>query len=117
MNILFIDGWADRDYLEKYTDDPKGLEAHLKTRSPQWASRITGVSEEEIEELAANYGRTKRSVIRVGYELSRSRNGAATLHSVFSIAAVSGAWQHQGGGIYAGTGGQFKIDTALITGP
>lgn len=117
MHVLFRDGWADRDYLKKYTDDPKGLEAHLKTRSPQWAARITGVSEREIEELAANYGRTKRSIIRVGYGLSRSRNGAATLHSVFSIAAVSGAWQHQGGGIYAGTGGQFKIDTALITGP
>ncbi len=117
MNVLFRDGWADRDYLEKYTDDPRGLEAHLKTRSPQWAARITGVSEEEIEKLAASYGRTKRSIIRVGYGLSRSRNGAATLHSVFSIAAVSGAWQYQGGGIYAGTGGQFKIDTALITGP
>jgi len=117
MHVLFRDGWADRGYLEKYTDDPSGLEAHLKTRSPQWASRITGVSEEEIEELAADYGRSKRSIIRVGYGLSRSRNGAATLHSVFSIAAVSGAWQHQGGGIYAGTGGQFKIDTSLIIGP
>ena len=117
MHVLFRDGWADRDYLEKYTDDPTGLETHLKTRSPRWASRITGVCEKEIEKLATHYGRTKRSIIRIGYGLSRSRNGASTLHSVFSIAAVSGAWQHRGGGIYAGTGGQFKIDTALIAGP
>jgi anaerobic selenocysteine-containing dehydrogenase len=29
MHVLFRDGMADRAYLEKYTDDPKGLEAHL----------------------------------------------------------------------------------------
>ena len=30
MHVLFRDGLADRDYLEKYTDDPHGLEAHLQ---------------------------------------------------------------------------------------
>ena len=30
MHVLFRDGLADRAYLEKYTDDPKGLEAHLR---------------------------------------------------------------------------------------
>src|SRR4029079_13488926 len=28
MHVLFREGLADRAYLEKYTDDPKGLEAH-----------------------------------------------------------------------------------------
>ncbi|TIW06375.1 MAG: molybdopterin oxidoreductase family protein, partial [Mesorhizobium sp.] len=36
MHVLFRDGMADRAYLEKYTDDPHGLEAHLRTRTPQW---------------------------------------------------------------------------------
>ena len=30
MHILFRDGLADRAYLAKYTDDPEGLEAHLR---------------------------------------------------------------------------------------
>ena len=30
MHVLFRDGLADRAYLEKYTDDPAGLEAHLQ---------------------------------------------------------------------------------------
>jgi anaerobic selenocysteine-containing dehydrogenase len=29
MHVLFRDGWADRDYLARRTDDPEGLEAHL----------------------------------------------------------------------------------------
>ena len=42
MHCLFRDGKADWDYLEKYTDTPRELEAHLRTRGPQWASDITG---------------------------------------------------------------------------
>ena len=39
MHCLFRDGKADWDYLERYTDAPRELEAHLRTRDPQWASR------------------------------------------------------------------------------
>ena len=44
MHILFRDGSADWDYLERYTDAPHELEAHLRTRDPAWASAITGVA-------------------------------------------------------------------------
>ena len=44
MHVLFRDGLADRAYLEKYTDDPKGLEAHLVSKTPEWAAAITGLS-------------------------------------------------------------------------
>ena len=37
MHCLFRDGFADRDYLEKYTDAPRELEEHVRTRSPEWA--------------------------------------------------------------------------------
>src|ERR1700729_3027500 len=42
MHCLFRDGRADRDYLARYTDAPNELEAHLRTRTPAWASAITG---------------------------------------------------------------------------
>ena len=34
--------YADWPYLEKYTDDPRELEAHLEDRTPQWAEAICG---------------------------------------------------------------------------
>src|SRR2546423_8971566 len=49
MHCLFRDGFADRAYLEEYTDAPRELEVHVRTRSPQWASRITGCPVETIE--------------------------------------------------------------------
>ena len=61
MHVLFRDGHADRGYLAKYTDAPAELEAHLATRTPEWASAITGLSVAEIEDFAKAVGTTKRT--------------------------------------------------------
>ena len=58
MHVLFRDGHADREYLERYTDCPAELESHLATRTPEWASAITGVPAETIETLARMIGTT-----------------------------------------------------------
>src|SRR5206468_3169565 len=57
MHVLFRDGLADRDYMARYADDPAALEAHLATRTPEWAAGITGLSIAEIETFAALVGR------------------------------------------------------------
>ena len=116
MHVAFRDGYADWPYLEKFTDDPRGLEAHLKTRTPEWASAITGLSVEEIEAFAALVGRTKRSYFRLGYGFTRSRNGTANMHAALSVAAVTGAWQYEGGGAFHTNGGIFNIDKVLVEG-
>ena len=38
MHVLFRDGYANRPYLEKYTDCPRELEVHLATRTPDKVS-------------------------------------------------------------------------------
>src|SRR6516165_335991 len=47
MHVLFKEGYADRAYMARYTDDPAGLEAHLATRTPVWAAAITGLAKDE----------------------------------------------------------------------
>jgi anaerobic selenocysteine-containing dehydrogenase len=116
MHVLFREGYADRVYMARYTDDPRGLEAHLSTRDPAWAARITGLSEDQILGFARLYGRTKRSYIRVGYGFSRSRNGAAQLFAVTCLPAVTGAWAHEGGGALYSNLGLAAIDLTLIEG-
>ena len=39
MHCLFRDGKADWDYLNKYTDAPRELEAHLRSRDPAMGRR------------------------------------------------------------------------------
>src|SRR6201996_5243608 len=66
MHVLFRDGLADRAYMAAYTDCPDELEAHLASRTPEWASKICGVPVEEIEAFAHAVGNTKRTFFRMG---------------------------------------------------
>jgi anaerobic selenocysteine-containing dehydrogenase len=116
MHVLFAEGFADRDYLARYTDVPDELEAHLQSRTPDWASEISGVPVETIVEFARLYGGTERSFLRIGYGLSRSRNGAANVHAVSCLAAVTGAWRHRGGGALYSNHGMYSIDQTIIMG-
>ena len=116
MHVLFRDGYADRDYLARYTDCPRELEAHLRTRDPLWASAITGLSVEEIEAFARLVGTTKRTFFRLGYGFARQRNGAVAMHAALCIPAVTGAWQHEGGGAFHSNSGIFGWDKTMIEG-
>ncbi len=110
MHCLFRDGKADWDYLNKYTDAPRELEAHLRTRDPAWASAITGTPVETIEAFAKLIGDNKRAFFRLGYGFSRSRNGAANMHAASCIPAVTGAWQLEGGGAFHINADIYKLD-------
>src|SRR5512143_193617 len=116
MHCLFRDGKADWDYLDKYTDAPRELEAHVRTRDPQWASAITGAPAETIEEFARLIGERKRAFFRLGYGFARSRNGAANMHAASCIPAVTGAWQLEGGGAFTANADIFRLDKTLIEG-
>lgn len=114
MNVLFKEGLADRDYLARYTDVPDEMERHLDSRTPAWASAITGLSEDDIVGFARQYGACKRSYIRFGYGMSRNRNGAANLHAASCLPAVTGAWRHKGGGALLTTSGVFGLNTGVV---
>ena len=38
MHVLFKEGYADWEYLRRYTDAPDELAAHVATRTPEWAA-------------------------------------------------------------------------------
>ncbi|HEY0852676.1 MAG TPA: molybdopterin oxidoreductase family protein [Bradyrhizobium sp.] len=116
MHVLFREGLADRAYMERYTDCPDELEAHLKTRTPEWASAISAVPVEEIVSFARLVGQTKRSFFRLGYGFTRSRNGAAQMHAALCIPAVTGAWQYEGGGAFFNNAAIWKFNESVIEG-
>src|ERR1700760_3624328 len=116
MHCLFRDGKADWDYLEKYTDAPRELEAHVRSRDPQWAWAITGCPVETIEEFAKLIGATKRAYFRLGYGFSRSRNGPVNMHAASCIPAITGAWLHEGGGAFHNNADIYHWNKSMIEG-
>lgn len=117
MHVLFRDGLADRAYLDQYTDCPAELEAHLTTRTPEWAAEITGLSVEQIETVARMIGDVPKTYFRLGYGFTRSRNGAVGMHAAASIGAVTGCWQHEGGGVFHNNGAIFGLNTTMVEAP
>ncbi|MBS1229142.1 MAG: putative dimethyl sulfoxide reductase [Proteobacteria bacterium] len=116
MHVLLAENLADRDYLAKYTDFSERVEQHLASRTPQWAAAITGLTVEAIVAFARLYGSTQRSYLRVGYGFTRQRNGAAAMHAVSCLPAISGAWAHPGGGALYGNGALYGLKTAFLHG-
>ncbi len=116
MHVLFRDGLADRAYLDRYAEDTRALEAHLATRTPQWAAAVTGLKVEEIEAFAALVGTTKKTFFRLGYGFTRQRNGVVAMHAANCIATVLGCWQYEGGGSFHNNGAIYRLDKTMVEG-
>ena len=116
MHVAFRDGHADRAYLASHASGVAELEAHLKPRTPEWASAITGLSVAEIEAFAALVGTTPKTYFRLGYGFARQRNGAIAMHAATSVATVLGSWQREGGGAFHNNGAIFGWKKTLIEG-
>jgi anaerobic selenocysteine-containing dehydrogenase len=100
LHVLLRDGHADRDYLATFTDFDGEVESHIGTRTPEWASAITGLAAPAITDFARLIGTTPRTFLRPGFGFTRSHNGAAAMHAVTCIPAVAGSWRHHGGGAF-----------------
>lgn len=116
MHVLFREGYANREYLARFADCPDEFERHLRDRTPEWASAITGLAVAEIEAFARAVGQTPRTYFRCGYGFTRSRNGAVNMHAVASIPTVTGAWAHEGGGAFFSNNAIYHWDKTLIEG-
>lgn len=116
MHVLFRDGLADWDYLEAFSDCPRELEEHMRARSPEWASKITGLKVEDIEAFAKLVGETPRTFFRLGYGFTRQRNGAHNMHAASCIPTITGAWRYEGGGAFHNNGDIYHWDKTLIEG-
>jgi anaerobic selenocysteine-containing dehydrogenase len=115
-HVLLREGYADRDYLARYTDFSAEVEAHYADKTPEWAEAICGVPAAEIVAFARLFGRTERTFLRVGYGFSRSRNGAAQVHAATCLPAITGAWKHRGGGALYSNSAIYPWDKTMIEG-
>jgi anaerobic selenocysteine-containing dehydrogenase len=115
MHVIVRENLADRAFLAQFTDYSEDFEAHLATRTPEWAAAITGLDVAEIEAFARLIA-TPRTYFRLGYGFSRQRNGSTNMHAALCIPALTGAWQHRGGGALHSNSGTWKLDKSHLTG-
>ncbi|MBC7698634.1 MAG: molybdopterin oxidoreductase family protein [Bacteroidia bacterium] len=98
MNVIIEEGLVDQDYVDNYTVGYKELAERAKTRTPEWAEKITGIAAEDIRKFAREYATTPPAAIRLGVALERSYGGSQAIRAVTCLPALIGAWRHVGGG-------------------
>ena len=110
MHVLFRDGLADRDYMERHCLGTEALEERVsRDWSPQRASDVTGVPVDDIEQLAREYGTTPPAAIRVNYGMQRHAGGGMAVRTISCLPAVIGAWRHRAGGVLLSTSGNYPF--------
>ena len=117
MHCLFRDNKADWDYLERYTDAPRELAAHLRTRDPAMGiadHRGAGGNDRSFRPpRRRQQARLFSARLRIlAFAQRRDQYACGKL-----IAAVTGAWRLEGGGAFHNNGAIFHLNTGLIEGP
>src|SRR5471030_2694150 len=99
MHILVRDKLANRDYIAKKTLGFDKVERDILPKfAPKRVAEITGLKVQDIETLAAMYGKAKAAMIRLGEGMTRLAAGGQALRTVVLLPGVSGHYAAKGGG-------------------
>jgi anaerobic selenocysteine-containing dehydrogenase len=110
MHVLARDGLADRAYLAGETMGFDRLEHDVLPRfGPSRVEQITGVARADVERLAHLYGRARAPFIRIGWGMSRCRQGGQAIRAVALLPGVTGAYARRGGGALLATVAGFGL--------
>ncbi len=115
LHVLEKEDLVDRQFLQSNVVGWEQLSNEvLPSHTPEFASRVTGVSLKEIYEVALAYGKARAPFIRFGNGLSRYGNGSMTVRCISCLPAAVGAWNKPGGGLLAGISTGEAYDLSFL---
>jgi anaerobic selenocysteine-containing dehydrogenase len=117
MHILIRDDLVDRDYLERYTDGFDELSVQVAEWTPLRAAQVCGISVDDIESLAHDYGTIRPSFIRTLIGAEHRQHGAMFFRTLSCLPMLVGAWREKGGGFARSVGSYaaVNVDDSVFT--
>jgi len=117
MHILIRDDLVDRDYLERYTDGFDELSVQVAEWTPLRAAQVCGLSVDDIESLAHDYGTIRPSFIRTLIGAEHRQHGAMFFRTLSCLPMLVGAWREKGGGFARSVGSYaaVNVDDSVFT--
>jgi anaerobic selenocysteine-containing dehydrogenase len=112
MHVIVAEGLHDADYIAQYTVGFDKLRRRLKEYPPARVSKITGLPETDVIELARSYAKARPSTIRILVGMEHRANGAMAFRTIACLPGLTGAWSERGGGLLYMTFDLF--DAALV---
>ncbi len=99
MHVIIQEDLHDADYVARYTLGFDRLAERAAAFTPERVARMTGLTAEQIVDLARRYATTRPSVIRLLIGLEHHHNGGMTYRTIACLPGLTGAWRDLGGGL------------------
>jgi anaerobic selenocysteine-containing dehydrogenase len=121
MHILVRDDLLDHEYIADYTIGFEELRQRVAEWTPERVAATCGITVEEVEGLAREYGETAKRgepvAIRMNYGVQRVHGGGMAVRNIACLPALVGAWRHAAGGVQLSTSGTFRKNLAALQRP
>lgn len=103
-HILIKNNWIDAEYIQKYTNAFEEFKQHIKNFSIAKVSEVTGLSMEQLNELAETIHSGKRVSFWWTQGVNQSHEGVRTAQSIINLALMTGNMGRAGTGANSITG-------------
>lgn len=97
-NLLIKSGYLDYNFVEKHSLGFTEYKELVKEYTLEKTAQITGLTENEILQLAKLYGQNKPGSIIIGYGVQRYTNSGQAVRAIDALAAITGNIGITGGG-------------------
>jgi len=102
LHIIINEQMYDKEFVNNWCYGFDKLAEHVQQYTPEWASKVTGITVERIREAARMIGTIKPCFIKMGNGVGDQTNdGTATISAICLISAITGNLDVPGG-FYAG---------------
>ncbi len=117
MKALIEKELFDGEFIEQQTEGFEQQAAYLRSRNWHEFALDSGVTREEIEELAVLLASFAKSFFRIGIGLSRNSRGGMAVRSIAALGACLGLFAGGKGRGVLLSSGAFKGDKKKLTSP
>src|SRR5678815_3348478 len=114
IHVIVGEKLHDADYVERHTSGFAELRERVRDWTPQRAAELTGITAEDIVQLAREYATTRPAAIRLNYGVQRSERGATAFRTIAYLPAITGSWKDLGGGLQASTSQAFYLNREAL---
>lgn len=104
MHVIIRDGLTNDAWIAEHTSGFDELRDAVADWTPERAAAATGVGADVIERLAVDYATSRPAGIRTLIGAEHHENGAMFHRTLACLPALTGAWEHRGGGIAKSVG-------------
>jgi anaerobic selenocysteine-containing dehydrogenase len=129
LNVIFAEGLENLGRLAAFTDGVERLRRYVAPFSPEDAAAATGISAEQIAQLARDYAGAKRAIAYARVGVCQQAFGGLAAWLVYTLSVVTGNLDREGGMMFStpavdplpltagkGLGGSFDAYRSRVSG-